>query len=79
MLGDDGKQRLVDKTTDNAEAYALFVEARTMVNAQVGDNLPRAIAKLNQVTTLDPKFSRAWSKLAVAHAVLPQYVGGELG
>ncbi|MGH9694119.1 MAG: tetratricopeptide repeat protein, partial [Bryobacteraceae bacterium] len=25
-----------------------------------------------------PKFSRAWSKLAVAHAVLPQYVGGDL-
>ena len=76
VLGDNGKQRLVDETTDNAEAYALFIEARTMVNARVGDNLPRAIAKLNQVTTLDPKFSRAWSKLAVAHAVLPQYVGG---
>ncbi len=77
VLGDDGKQRLVDETTDNAEAYALFIEARTMVNARVGDNLPRAIAKLNQVTTLDPKFSHAWSKLAVAHAVLPQYVGGD--
>jgi TolB-like protein/tetratricopeptide (TPR) repeat protein len=77
VLGDNGQQRLVDKTTDNAEAYALFIEARTMVNARVGDNLPRTIAKLEQVTTLDPKFSRAWSKLAVAHAVLPQYVGGD--
>lgn len=77
VLGDNGEQRLVDKTTDNAEAYALFIEARTRVNARVGDNLPRAIAKLEQVTTLDPKFSRAWSKLAVAHAVLPQYVGGD--
>jgi TolB-like protein/tetratricopeptide (TPR) repeat protein len=77
VLADNGEQQLVDKTTDNAEAYALFIEARTMVNARVGDNLPRAIAKLDQVTTLDPKFSRAWSKLAVAHAVLPQYVGGD--
>ncbi len=76
VLGDNGQQRLVDKTTDNAEAYALFIEARTLVNARVGDNLPRGIAKLNQVTTLDPKFSHAWSKLAVAHAVLPMYVGG---
>ena len=77
VLGDDGKQRLVDKTTDNAEAYALFVEAQTLVNARVGDSLPRAIAKLEKVTALDPKFARAWSKLAVAHAVLPQYVGGD--
>ena len=77
VLGDDGKQRLVDKTTDNAEAYALFVEAQTLVNARVGNNLPRAIAELEKVTALDPKFTRAWSKLAVAHAVLPQYAGGD--
>jgi TolB-like protein/Flp pilus assembly protein TadD len=74
VLGENGQQRLVDKTTDNAEAYALFIEAQTLVNARVGDNLPRAIAKLEKVTTLDPKFARAWAKLAVAHAVLPQYV-----
>ena len=76
VLGENGQQRLVDKTTDNAEAYALFIEAQTMVNARVGDNLPRAIAKLEKVTTLDPKFARAWAKLAIAHAVLPQYVRG---
>lgn len=76
VLGENGQQRLVDKTTDNAEAYALFIEAQTMVNARVGDNLPRAIAKLEKVTTLDPKFARAWAKLAIAHAVLAQYVKG---
>ena len=32
---------------------------------------------MNHVTTLDPKFDRAWSKLAVAHSVLPQYAGGD--
>ena len=76
VLGENGQQRLVEKTTDNAEAYALFIEAQTMVNARVDDNLPRAIAKLEKVTTLDPKFARAWAKLAIAHAVLPQYVRG---
>ncbi len=44
VLGENGQQRLVEKTTDNAEAYALFIEAQTLVNARVGDNLPRAIA-----------------------------------
>ena len=76
ILAENGQQRLVDKTTDNAEAYALFIEAQTMVNARVGDNLPRAIAKLEKVTALDPKFARAWAKLAIAHAVLAQYVKG---
>ncbi|PZR74621.1 MAG: hypothetical protein DLM73_07520 [Chthoniobacterales bacterium] len=76
VLGEDGQQRLVDKSTNNAEAYALFIEAQTMVNARVGDNLPRAIAKLEKVTALDPKFARAWAKLAIAYAVLPQYVRG---
>ncbi len=34
VLGESGQQRLVDKTTDNADAYALFIEAQTLVNAR---------------------------------------------
>ena len=77
VLAGNGEQRLVEKSTDNADAYALFIEAQTLVNARVGDSLPRAIVLLEKATALDPKFARAWSKLAVAHAVLPQYVGGD--
>ena len=77
VLGDHGKQRLVDKTTDNADAYALFVEAQTLVNRRVGDSLPRAIALLQQATAIDPNFARAWSKQAIAYAVLTQYTGGD--
>ena len=39
VLGDNGRQQLVDRSTDNADAYALFVEAQTLVNARVGDSL----------------------------------------
>src|SRR5579863_71393 len=77
VLTGDGEHRLVDKVTDNPEAYAQFVEAQTLVNRRVGDSLPRAIALLRQATALDPKFARAWSKLAVAYAVLAQYVSGD--
>jgi TolB-like protein len=69
--------RLVAKASDSPQAYALFVEAQTLVNRRVGDSLPRAIALLQQATALDPNFARAWSKLAVAYAVLAQYVGGD--
>ncbi|MGJ8868764.1 hypothetical protein, partial [Salmonella enterica] len=40
-------------------------------------SLPRAIVLLQEATSLDPRFSRAWAKLAVAHAVVVQYAGGD--
>ena len=73
-----GAQRpLVDKITTNADAYALYVEAQTLVRQRFGDSLPRAIEKLDAALKLDPSFARAWSKRAVAYAVLAQYVGGD--
>jgi TolB-like protein len=73
VLTGDEQTRLVPVATTSAEAYADFVTAQTLVNKRVGDSLPRAIALLEKATALDPKFARAWSKLAVAYAVLPQY------
>jgi tetratricopeptide (TPR) repeat protein len=55
----------------------LYVEAQTLVGQRVGDSLPRAIEKLDAALKLDPSFARAWSKRAVAYAVLAQYVAGD--
>jgi TolB-like protein/Tfp pilus assembly protein PilF len=68
---------LVAKASDSPQAYALFVEAQTLVNRRFGDSLPRALVLLKQATTLDPNFARAWSKQALVYAVLAQYVGGD--
>jgi TolB-like protein len=68
---------LVAKASDSPQAYALFVEAQTLVNRRFGDSLPRALALLKQATAIDPKFARAWSKQALAYAVLAHYVGGD--
>ena len=73
-----GAQRpLVDKVTANPEAYALYVEAQTLIGRRVGESLPRAIEKLDRALQLDPSFARAWSRRAVAYAVLAQYVSGD--
>ncbi|HSE13245.1 MAG TPA: hypothetical protein VLB69_11480 [Rudaea sp.] len=72
-----GQRPLVDKVTANPEAYALYVEAQTLVRERFGDSLPRAIGKLDAAVKLDPSFARAWSKRAVAFAVLAQYVAGD--
>ncbi|HET7557814.1 MAG TPA: hypothetical protein VFK08_07040, partial [Rhodanobacteraceae bacterium] len=77
VLTGSEQARLVPVATTSAEAYADFVTAQTLVNKRVGDSLPRAVALLQKATTLDPKFARAWSKMAVAYAVLPQYVTGD--
>jgi TolB-like protein/tetratricopeptide (TPR) repeat protein len=69
--------RLVPVATTSGDAYSRFITAQELVDKRVGDSLPRAIALLQEATALDPKFARAWSKLAVAQAVLPQYVGGD--
>jgi len=76
-LSDPSEARLVDKPTDNPQAYALFIEAQTLVSQRVGDSLPRAIALLKEATRLDPNFARAWGKLAVALAVEPQYASAD--
>jgi TolB-like protein len=72
-----GQRPLVDKITVNPQAYALYVEAQTLVGLRFGDTLPRAIEKLDAAVKLDPSFARAWSKRAVAFAVLAQYVAGD--
>jgi TolB-like protein/Flp pilus assembly protein TadD len=77
VLTDPSEARLVEKPTDNVQAYALFIEAQTLVSRRVGDSLPRAIALLEEATRLDPKFARAWAKLAVALAVEPQYAAAD--
>jgi TolB-like protein len=77
ILADPSEARVVDKPTDNAQAYALFIEAQTLVSRRIGDSLPRAIALLKEATQLDPNFARAWGKLAVALAVEPQYAAAD--
>ena len=77
VLQGDQAARLVPVATINADAYALFVEAQTLVRLRVGNALPSAIEKLDAALKLDPAFARAWSKRAVAYAVLAQYAGGD--
>ena len=77
VLGDPSQSRIMEKPTENAQAYTLFIEAQTLVSQRVGDSLPRAIALLEEATRLDPNFARAWAKLAVALAVEPLYAAAD--
>jgi TolB-like protein/Tfp pilus assembly protein PilF len=76
-LRGDADKPLVPVATTNTEAYSKFLVAQSLVYQRFGDSLPRAIALLQEATKLDPHFARAWSKQAVAYAVLAQYTGGD--
>ncbi|MCU1279564.1 MAG: hypothetical protein JWM53_3110 [bacterium] len=74
VLHGEQQQRLVPVATNNAEAYALYLQATGIFNRREGPRLPEAIAELEQALTLDPRFARAHSRLAAIHSLEPIYV-----
>jgi len=59
------------------ETYRLYLEARDAIRQRRQQNLFYAMGKLEQVVKAEPRFSRAWSALAVARvlAVVGPYDG----
>ncbi|MBL0028107.1 MAG: hypothetical protein IPO95_03120 [Rhodanobacteraceae bacterium] len=61
--------RLVNVGTDNADAYALYLQASATFNRRDSARFPEAMAQLEQATTLDPNFARAYARLASLYGV----------
>lgn len=57
------------RTTNNPEAYGLFLKARQSLNVQ--DTLPAELA-LKEAVTLDPQFAEAWELLAFTYWAEPR-------
>jgi serine/threonine-protein kinase len=64
LSGDDRSKLPV---TDNAEAYALYLRASSLMEYPFGSDLPRAQALLEQAVGLDQNFAAAWALLGAAH------------
>ncbi|HOX71838.1 hypothetical protein [Dokdonella sp.] len=62
-------QRLVNAGTANTEAYALYLQASATFNRRDSARYVEAMAQLDQATTLDPGFARAYARLAALYAV----------
>lgn len=66
--------RLAGSLTTSTEAYAFFVQGRSLMHQQDGqDTLPRAIEFLEKAVAFDPKFVEAWVCLAVANFYLLEH------
>lgn len=74
-----GKQteRLVNAGTENPEAYALYLQATDVFNRRDGERMSGAVKMLEQAVVLDPRYARAYSRLATLHWLLPTYTDSD--
>ena len=66
---------LVRRTTENVEAYDLYLKGRWFWNQRAGGAAPlrRAIGFFEQAIALDSNYARAWAGLADVYSLLPAF------
>jgi len=73
QLGSGDLKASSEVLTSNAEAYQLYLQGRHLWRQRNAASINEAIRLFNQAVELDPKFSRAWSNLAIAYLNQPDY------
>src|SRR5438132_6859319 len=69
------RQQVTKQGTQNPEAYEVYLKGRYSWNKRTGPELEKAISYFNQAITKDPGYALAYSGLADAYNVLPNYGG----
>jgi serine/threonine protein kinase/tetratricopeptide (TPR) repeat protein len=69
------KQQVTKQSTENPEAYQLYVKGRYYWNKRTVADLKTAISYFNQALDKDPGYALAYSGLADAYSVMPDYGG----
>ena len=74
-LRSSDRQQVTKQGTQNPEAYEVYLKGRYSWNKRTGPELEKAISYFNQAITKDPGYALAYSGLADAYNVLPNYGG----
>jgi serine/threonine protein kinase/tetratricopeptide (TPR) repeat protein len=74
LIGEDEK-KLTKRSTENAEAYQLYLKGRFYWNKRTADDLEKAIDFFNQAIGRDPGYALAYDGLASTYALIPEYSG----
>lgn len=62
------------RMTSNREAYALYLQGRSLIQRSLTDGAPaKAVELLEQSLAMDPNFAECWSALADAHIHIAVY------
>ncbi|MGC1449567.1 MAG: protein kinase [Candidatus Sulfotelmatobacter sp.] len=75
QLSSSEKQQVTKQGTQNPEAYELYLKGRYSWNKRTPSDLAAAISYFNQAIAKDPGYALAYSGLADAYLVLPDYGG----
>jgi TolB-like protein/DNA-binding winged helix-turn-helix (wHTH) protein len=75
QLSSSEKQEVTRQGTQNSEAYELYLKGRYAWNNRTHSDLEKAISYFNEAIAKDPNYALAYSGLADAYNVLPNYGG----
>ncbi len=74
-LSTSERQKVTKQGTQNPEAYELYLKGRYSWNKRTGSDLKNAISYFNQAIAKDHGYALAYSGLADAYSVLPDFGG----
>jgi serine/threonine protein kinase len=72
LTGEQQKQ-IAQSTTQNAEAYQLYLKARYLLNQRGRDNINQSIELFKQAIAADPNYALAYAGLADAYNIAPPW------
>jgi len=72
LLGDE-KAALIKRTTENPEAYNLYLKGRYFWNKRTADGMKRALECFAQAIQVDPMFARAYTGISDCYALFAYY------
>lgn len=74
LINEDEKN-LTKRSTENTEAYQLYLKGRFYWNKRTAEDLQRAVGYFNQAIEKDPDYALAYAGLASTYALIPEYSG----
>jgi serine/threonine protein kinase/tetratricopeptide (TPR) repeat protein len=74
-LATETKQRLAKRSTDNVEAYQLYLQAQFFWNKRDAKGIAAAIDYFTRALAIDPNYALAYVGLANSYAIQEQYAG----
>ena len=77
-LSGSDQQQLAIRSTNNVEAYNQYLLGRHIWNRRTGKALLESVAPLQEAVALDPHFEKAWTALADAYVLMPEYGAGTI-
>ena len=74
-LASEEEKKLTKRSTENTEAYQLYLKGRFHWNKRRADDLVKATEYFNQAIEKDSTYALAYAGLASAELLLPEYAG----